>query len=113
MKKKEVNMAMAKDFKSIVLDSDLPVLVYFWATWCNPCKNLSPIIDEISKKYDGKLRIVKLNVDDNYDITYEYGIRNVPTLILLKKVKKIAKRVGIASKSDLINWIAEKLPLKY
>jgi thioredoxin 1 len=98
------------DFKYIVLDSDLPVLVDFWATWCQPCKNLSPIIDDISKKYDGKLRIVKLNVDDNFDITYKYKIRNVPTLILFRKGKKIAKRVGIATKSDLINWIAEKLP---
>lgn len=98
------------DFKFIVLDSDLPVLVDFWAPWCNPCTLLSPIIDDISKKYDGKLRIVKLNVDDNYDATSEYKIRNVPTLILFRKGKKIAKRVGIASKSDLINWIAEKLP---
>lgn len=98
------------DFKSIVLASNLPVLVNFWAPWCNPCKILSPIIDDISLKYDGKLRIVKLNVDDNYDTTYEYKIRNVPTLILFRKGKKIAKRVGIASKSDLINWIAEKLP---
>jgi thioredoxin 1 len=97
-------------FKSMVLDSEIPVLVDFWAPWCNPCKVLSNIIDDISKKYDGKLRIVKLNVDDNYDTTYEYRIRNVPTLILFRKGKKIAKRVGIASKSDLINWIAEKLP---
>lgn len=98
------------DFKFLVLNSDLPVLVDFWAPWCNPCILLSPIIDDISKKYDGKLRIVKLNVDDNYDITSEYKIRNVPTLILFRKGKKIAKRVGIASKSDLINWIAEKFP---
>lgn len=98
------------DFKSIVIGSYLPVLVDFWAPWCIPCKILSPIIDDLSKKYDGKLRIVKLNVDDNYDTTYEYKIRNVPTLILFRKGKKIAKRVGIASKSDLINWIAEKLP---
>lgn len=98
------------DFKSIVLDSETPVLVNFWAPWCNPCNILSPIINDISKKYDGKLRIVKLNVDENYDTSYEYRIRNVPTLILFRKGKKIAKRVGIASKSDLINWIAEKLP---
>lgn len=98
------------DFKFLVLNSDLPVLVDFWAPWCNPCILLSPIIDDISKKYDGKLRIVKLNVDDNYDITSAYKIRNVPTLILFRKGKKIAKRVGIASKSDLINWIAEKFP---
>lgn len=97
------------DFKFIVLDSVLPVLVDFWAPWCIPCRVLSPIIDDISKKYDGKLRIVKLNVDDNYDTTSEYKIRNVPTLILFRKGKKIAKRVGIASKSDLINWIAEKI----
>lgn len=96
------------DFKFIVLDSVLPVLVYFWAPWCIPCKTLSPIIDDISLKYNGKLRIVKLNVDDNYDTTYEYKIRNVPTLILFRKGKKIAKRVGIAGKYDLINWIAEK-----
>ncbi len=99
-----------EDFKAIVLSSSIPVLVYFWAPWCSPCNTLSHIIDDISNKYDGKLRIVKLNVDDNYDTSSEFRIRNIPTLILFRKGKKRAKRVGISSKSDLINWIEEKFP---
>nr|WP_265614230.1 thioredoxin [Bacteroidetes bacterium endosymbiont of Geopemphigus sp.] len=90
-----------KDFESLVLKSDKPVLVDFWAPWCGPCRALSPVIDEISKEYDGKALIVKVNVDDNPETSSTYGIRSIPTLIFFKGGEEKDRKVGAASKKDL------------
>ena len=72
------------DWQSVVVENELPVLVDFWATWCGPCRSLSPVIDELSTQYDGKVEIVKYNVDENYEYSNKYGIRSIPALLFFK-----------------------------
>lgn len=90
-----------KNFKEVVLDSDKVVLVDFWATWCGPCKALSPVIDEIAKEYEGKALVVKCNIDEASDAPMEYGIRNIPTLLFFKNGVVSHKMVGTAAKGAI------------
>jgi thioredoxin 1 len=92
-------------FKSEVLDSDLPTLVDFWAEWCGPCKMIAPILDDIAKEYQGRLKVTKLNIDDNPKTPGEYGIRGIPTLLLFKSGSVEAQKVGALSKSQLTAFI--------
>jgi len=89
------------NFKEEVLGSDLPVLVDFWATWCGPCKIISPIIEELAKEYNGKFKIGKLNVDENPKIATQYGIMSIPTLIFFKNGKVMEQAVGALTKAEL------------
>jgi thioredoxin 1 len=92
-------------FDSDVLKSDLPVLVDYWATWCGPCKAIAPLLDEMAKTYEGKLKVAKLNIDENTATPPKYGIRGIPTLMLFKNGNVEATKVGAVSKSQLAAFI--------
>lgn len=97
-------MALAindSNFKELVLDSSLPVLIDFWAEWCGPCRVIAPFIDELSKEYEGKVVVGKINVDESNDVPLQYGIRNIPTLLFFKNGELTDKMVGAASKSAI------------
>ena len=96
-------------FDADVLRSDTPVLVDYWAEWCGPCKMIAPILDEVSKDYDGKLRVAKMNVDENRDVPAKYGIRGIPTLMLFKDGQLAATKVGALSKAQLTAFIDSHL----
>ena len=93
------------DFDAAVLQSDTPVLVDFWAEWCGPCKMIAPILDDVAKDYAGKLKVAKLNIDDNQETPAKYGIRGIPTLMLFKGGNVEATKVGALSKSQLTAFI--------
>ena len=96
-------------FKADVIDSTTPVVVDFWAEWCGPCRMIAPALDEISKELEGKVKIVKLNVDENPGVAGQLGIRSIPTLMVFKNGQVAAQKVGAASKSDLSKWIQSAL----
>lgn len=92
-------------FQETVLKSDKPVLVDFWAVWCGPCRTLGPIIEEVASDFDGKAIVGKVDVDNNQEISMQYGIRNIPTVLIFKNGEVVDKLVGVAPKEV----IAEKL----
>ena len=92
-------------FETDVLKSSTPVLVDYWAEWCGPCKMIAPILDDVAKDYAGKLKVAKLNIDDNQDTPAKYGIRGIPTLMLFKGGNVEATKVGALSKSQLTAFI--------
>ena len=93
------------NFESEVLQSQTPVLVDYWAEWCGPCKMIAPILDDVAKDYAGKLKVAKLNIDDNQETPAKYGIRGIPTLMLFKGGNVEATKVGALSKSQLTAFI--------
>ncbi|NMB06814.1 MAG: thioredoxin [Tissierellia bacterium] len=102
---KEINETQ---FNKEVLENDLPVLVDFWAPWCGPCKALGPILDELSEEYNSKVKFVKINVDENPEISGEYRIMSIPTIKIFQNGKIVEDMVGLKSKSQL-----EKILDKY
>lgn len=94
-----------KNFDEIVVKSDKPVLVDFWAEWCGPCRIIGPTVEELAKEFEGKAIVGKVNVDENLSVASKYGIRNIPTLLIFKGGQVVDKHVGVASK----NVLAEKL----
>ena len=96
-------------FEADVLQADQPVLVDYWAEWCGPCKMIAPILDEVSSTYEGKLKIAKMNVDENRDIPAKFGIRGIPTLMLFKDGQLAATKVGAMTKAQLTAFIEQQL----
>jgi len=92
-------------FESEVVNSSIHVLIDFWAEWCGPCKEIGPILEEISNEMGNKIKIIKINIDENPNIPNQYGVQSIPTLIIFKKGEPIATKVGSAIKSELLTWI--------
>ena len=96
-------------FEQEVLKSDAPVLVDYWAEWCGPCKMIAPILDEVARDYGDKIRVVKVNVDENQAIPSKYGIRGIPTLMLFRNGAVVDTKVGALSKSQLTVFLDSHL----
>lgn len=95
-------------FASEVLESDIPVVVDFWAEWCGPCKQIGPSLEELSEELDGKVKIVKVNVDENPSSPAQFGVRSIPALFMFKGGEVASAKIGAAPKAVLANWIAEE-----
>lgn len=98
-----------KSFAAEVLNADLPVLVDFWATWCGPCRSIGPIVEELAKEFTGRVKVTKLNVDENPTTPSQYGVRGIPTLILFKDGKILDQIVGAVPKTRLKAMIEKAL----
>jgi thioredoxin 1 len=97
------------EFETSVLASKEPVLVDFWAEWCGPCRQLSPIVDELAAEMQGRVKVVKINIDESPETPTKYGVRGIPTLILFKDGKPAATKVGALPKSKLAEWIEQSI----
>ena len=97
------------DFESIVVNSDIPVLLDFWAPWCGPCKMIAPVLDELAPEFAGKVKIVKMNVDDNQTTPARFGVRSIPTLLLIKNGQVVATQVGALPKTQLASFINQHI----
>ena len=97
------------DFESVVVNSDIPVLLDFWAPWCGPCKMIAPVLDELAPEFAGKVKIVKMNLDDNQATPAQFGVRSIPTLLLIKNGQVVATQVGALPKTQLANFINQHI----
>ena len=102
----EVNV---DNFESEVLSSEMPVLVDFWAEWCGPCKQIGPILEEISDEMSNEVVIAKLNIDEEVNTGTKFGIRGIPTMLLFKSGELKATKVGATTKSNIVSWIKENI----
>ncbi|OAM26670.1 MULTISPECIES: thioredoxin TrxA [Eikenella] len=96
-------------FEQDVLKSDLPVLLDFWAPWCGPCKMIAPILDDIAEELQGKLKVVKINIDDNEQTPAQFGVRGIPTLMVFNNGQRVATKVGALSKGQLVDFLNASL----
>ena len=98
-----------RSIDSEVKEANVPILVDFWAEWCGPCKQISPILSELAEDYKEKLLIAKVNIDENPEVPSNYGIMSIPTLILFKNGKSVSSQIGLVEKSSLTKWLDENL----
>jgi len=98
-----------KDFASVVLENDLPVLVDFWAEWCGPCRTLTPILEEISEEYGSVFITAKLNSDENSMIAFKHEVRSIPTMILFKSGIEVARMTGAKPKPAIVAWLQDHI----
>ena len=96
-------------FAAEVLNSDVPALVDFWAEWCGPCKQIGPALEELSDEFAGKVKIVKVNIDENPNSPAQFGVRSIPTLFMFKGGEVVSNKVGAAPKAALQGWIEEEV----
>ena len=104
-----INNVSDSSFEQDVLQADGPVLVDYWAEWCGPCKMIAPVLDEIAKEYEGKLKVCKLNIDENQETPPKYGVRGIPTLMIFKDGNVAATKVGALPKGRISEWISQSV----
>ena len=97
----------AENFEAEVLNSSIPVFVDFYADWCGPCKMMSPVIDKLADEYEGKIKVGKINVDENSELAMKYGVMSIPNMVLFKDGKAVNRFVGVTDKSDIVEAVKE------
>ena len=104
-----IKHATEKTFEAEVLKSELPVLVDYWAPWCGPCKAIAPLLEEASRDYEGRIQVVKVDVQDHPEVAAKFSIRGIPTLMLFKNGEAVATKVGAVNKTQLTGFIDESI----
>jgi thioredoxin 1 len=108
-KSENVIHVTAESWETVVTNSDLPVLVDFWAEWCGPCRIVGPAVEQLSQTMEGKIKVAKLNVDENQEIAMKYDVQSIPSLLLFKAGKEIARTIGAAPKESYQKFVEQSL----